>query len=346
MKRDEVRGLKAQEESVTCFEGAQPGNLYDRTARGGMTAQRESRRFLVPGGTTRRSTEGLIMDKKRKEPIAAEREALPALHIVDPSDQPDETAITPVPDKTAATPVPDETAPTPDDDLFLHDAITRKVRNPVLDHPLAAAEPAKMPPARFDTKWLLLAGIAAFALAAGAVALWKTSRNPVSMTPSPAPASAAVPPAPTPSAPAFPSTPTPVVPAAPAELSHIDISVRPAEATLVLDTDTAGGNRIKAEFAKDQRQHVVMASAPGYETFKKVISFANDVYLEIELKKKPGSVRRGAKPHASPSLTKATGKADTTPAANQGEEGGATLGPSEARRPAKKSIDEKDPYLP
>ncbi len=103
---------------------------------------------------------------------------------------------------------------------------------------------------------------------------------------------------------------------------------------------------MKADVPRDQRPHVIKASAPGYEAFKKVISFANDVYLEIELKRKTGSVRWGAKSHASEPLPNETSKTETAPAMKQTEEAGMTLGHPKAKRPAKKGIDEKDPYVP
>jgi hypothetical protein len=202
--------------------------------------------------------------------------------------------------------------------------------------PIEAARSARLPLLRrFDAKWLALAGVATFAIAAGAVALWKTSGKPDVTTPSPGPAPAAAPPQPAPSPVPFPSTP--VVALVPTKVpssatSHIEISVQPSDATLTLDGNTAGGNQIKADVPRDQGQHVVAALAPGYEPFKKIISFANDVYMEIELKRKPVPVHGGA-------WTKSEGK--TKPTQNQVEESGG----GQERRPAKK-IDEKDPYAP
>ncbi len=107
----------------------------------------------------------------------------------------------------------------------------------------------------------------------------------------------------------------------------------------MLDGIAAGGNRIRAEVARAEARHVVEAAAAGYEPFKKTISFATDVYLDIELKRKPVPVHgstRGRTPQAP-----SEAKRSQAPA----EDFGVTLERPAPRRPTKK-IDEKDPYAP
>lgn len=144
---------------------------------------------------------------------------------------------------------------------------------------------------------------------------------------------------------------------------HVEITVQPAEASLFLDNRMAGGNAIKMDVAKAKTVHVVQAKAPGYATFKKTISYANDTYLDIKLEKvevaqprikarpTPTAVTKEAKPEVKevkePKEVKEV-RSETRPApaaAAPVEDFGMTLQRPAPRRPTKR-IDETDPYAP
>jgi hypothetical protein len=137
---------------------------------------------------------------------------------------------------------------------------------------------------------------------------------------------------------------------------HIEITVQPAEAALLLDNRMAGGNAIKMDVTKAKTVHVVQARAPGYAPFRKTITYANDIYLDIKLEKvEAPAVQSRAKAHppqvAVPKETKPEVKEvkpETKPApavAAPVEDFGMTLQRPAARRPTKR-IDETDPYAP
>lgn len=148
--------------------------------------------------------------------------------------------------------------------------------------------------------------------------------------------------------------PRPVPP--PSGKRHIEITVQPAEAALLLDNRLAGGNAIKMDVARAKTSHVVQARAPGYAPFKKTITYANDIYLDIKLEKvEAPAVQARTKAHppqiAAQKETKPEVrevKPETRPApaaAAPVEDFGMTLQRPTTRRPTKR-IDETDPYAP
>lgn len=139
---------------------------------------------------------------------------------------------------------------------------------------------------------------------------------------------------------------------------RIEITVQPAEASLLLDNRLAGGNAIKMDVPKAKTPHVVQARAPGYAPFKKIITYANDIYLDIKLEKIEASTAqprtRAYSPTAAsrepketkPEVREVKNDPKPTPAAVAPvEDFGMTLQRPATRRPTKR-IDETDPYVP
>jgi hypothetical protein len=132
----------------------------------------------------------------------------------------------------------------------------------------------------------VIAGVLAVAVVAGLFIFFPPGR-----TKRTTPPSGEAPPVPAPAkdeeaAPAKPTVLPIIVPAATQpDTRHVQITVQPAGASLFLDNKVAGGNLIKMDVARSQSSHVVQAKAPGHVPFKKTISFANDVYLDIKLEK-------------------------------------------------------------
>jgi hypothetical protein len=125
-------------------------------------------------------------------------------------------------------------------------------------------------------------------------------------------------------------------------VSHIEITVLPAESLLSLDDRTFGGNSIRMNVPRSRTFHLVQARAPGYVPFKRSISFASDVELTIKLSpqpepapERPTAAQAGAQPRVEVKTT------PTVPA----EDFGMTLQPPARRRPTVK-MDESDPYVP
>jgi hypothetical protein len=137
---------------------------------------------------------------------------------------------------------------------------------------------------------------------------------------------------------------------------HIEITVQPAEAALLLDNRLAGGNAIKMDVAKAKGFHVVQARAPGYAPFRKTITYANDIYLDIKLEKvEAPAAQARTKTHPQQLATQKETKPEvrevkpeTKPAPTAAapvEDFGMTLQRPATRRPTKR-IDETDPYAP
>jgi len=142
-----------------------------------------------------------------------------------------------------------------------------------------------------------------------------------------------------------PSTVTVPVKAPSHETVHLEIQVEPSEAELTLDGRAVGGNRLRAEHPKDRSIHFVRASAPGFVPFSQIVSFDNDVRLNIELRRARYPVQGGAKPH--PQQIRSESKSDwkAMPQSGQVEEPGTNMEHPALRR-ASIQIDERDPYTP
>jgi hypothetical protein len=250
---------------------------------------------------------------------------------------------------------PDDTPEVkPAEEFPVHEATTRKVQFPQLYSGTARASP------RFSMPWsaarrnkrklkvLAVAAAAAIGVGASVVVFWKVANKPVdNLSPTTTVPTPVISPMKTEPVPAsrHTATPTPRKPSAP-DISHIQIRVRQTKATLTLDEGAVEGNRLEADVAKDQKIHVLSASAPGYISVKKIVSFAKDVYLEIDLKKAPPSPRGMAKRHPTQPAAKAKADPRSDSPPKQVEEYGMTLERPTIRRPPNKKMDEKDPYAP
>jgi len=137
--------------------------------------------------------------------------------------------------------------------------------------------------------------------------------------------------------------------------SHIEITVQPADAVLSVDKHVAGGNLVKMDISPSHTLHVVHASASGYVAFKKTISYAKDVFLDIKLEKTQPLVRAVARDRPSPPFEAeprgneakaiAPVRPSVAPASPDVEDFGMDLKRPNTNRPTKK-MDETDPYSP
>ncbi len=263
-------------------------------------------------------------------------------------------------------PLGDVTGATPGVDFPTSEAITRKVLDPPKSSPLLwdpnsvdlpASGPAQALPLangaftagqkQLLTRRLLIPAAVVVAVTTVAIGLWKRGQGPVARPPLSAqvPASAASP-AKSINMPDPPPSTVPIPVTAPShETIRLEIQVEPPEAKLTLDERMVAENRLRAEVPKDRTIHVVRASAPGFIPFSQIVSFTNDVRLNVELRRARTPVQRGAKPH--PRQIESESKTDqkSMPQPNQGEEPGMNMERPALRR-ASKQIDERDPYTP
>lgn len=225
-------------------------------------------------------------------------------------------------------------------------AAAETLGRPVVDPPLLEAPPPLLQP-----KWVAVAGVVAVA-AVAVFFIVRGSGKPTQGTPKAMPAPvpvAATPPAPT-------VRPLPVVVAppppdpAPAPVKrHVEISVEPEGATLSLDDHELAGPRIEMDVAGADTTHVVRAEAPGHVPFKKTISFADDVHLDIRLRRyerpRPAPVAAQPPPPREERKPEPKREVKAAPASAMVEDFGMDLQrPAPKRQP--KRIDETDPYTP
>jgi hypothetical protein len=152
----------------------------------------------------------------------------------------------------------------------------------------------------------------------------------------------------------------PGAPAVSAEASqpakrHIEITVQPARASLSLDKRAAEGNQIKMDVPPSRILHMVQATAPGHIPFKKTISYADDVYLQIKLEKVEAPTQNiaatmlspqvAAQPRGNDTKPDMKGEPRVAPSAPAVEEFGMNLEHPITRHSTKK-MDETDPYAP
>jgi hypothetical protein len=158
----------------------------------------------------------------------------------------------------------------------------------------------------------------------------------------------------------FPTEAQPGTPATPTEAfqparRHVEITVQPAKASLSLDKHAAEGNQIKMDVPQSLTLHMVQATAPGHIPFKKTVSYANDVYLEIKLEKSEAPPQHLAAKVLSPQVTapqrgndtklEVKGEPRVAPSGPAVEEFGMNLERPTPKRSTKK-MDETDPYAP
>jgi hypothetical protein len=188
-------------------------------------------------------------------------------------------------------------------------------------------------PAKQKHKGLIVIAAVMVCGVVGNVALWRKSRERAMPTQAMAlPAEEHAPTLSAREAPPVPGALAPTIAPLP-EGCHVEITVQEAGAQLVLDGNVAAGNQIKLDVPKDDKLHLVEASAPGFLPFKRQVSFARDVFLTIALQKQRGSAPKRE-------LTAGV-KLDGKHADDQGMSSRSNV----AKRPASK-IDEDDPYAP
>jgi hypothetical protein len=234
----------------------------------------------------------------------------------------------------------------------------------------AVIQPAASPQALGRSKALLIvAGAVVTGALAGAIVFFPGAKtfgkksSPVSVIPTAVtPVKPEVTPWPNPVVErVFPSEAAPPgAPAVPTEASqsakrHIEITVQPAKASLSLDKRAAEGNQIKMDVSPSRILHMVQATAPGHIPFKKTISYADDVYLEIKLEKAEAPIQHvaapilspqvAAQPHGSDPKPDVKGEPRVAPSAPAVEEFGMNLEHPMTRHSTKK-MDETDPYAP
>ena len=202
-------------------------------------------------------------------------------------------------------------------------------------HLFPAPDPdSSVTPGHGRRKGLAVIGIIVVAGVLGNVALWRSSE--ARPSPPALPVTAAVSPQVIVAEPEqrheAPATAAAVPEIAPLpEMAHVEIKVHQPQANLVLDGRSAGANQLKVEVPKDDGEHEIMASAPGYLPFKRTVSFAQDILLAIDLQK----MRAGALPRR---------KAEVKNSSKRTDDSGMSPRPA-AKRPMS-NIDESDPYAP
>jgi len=243
--------------------------------------------------------------------------------------------------QSAATPIPSEAS------SFLLDA-TSVVDMSTLVRSQASPRWLKVGKRLLSNRRILIPAAVFVGVATVTLGLWKRSPKPVARAaslsgevhpPAAPPVGANDSPEPTPS-----KVPVPVKETS-AETIRLDIQVEPSEAKLSLDENAVEGNRLLAEVPKDRIIHVLRASAPGFIPFSQIISFANDVQLNVELRRARGPVHVVARPHPQQVESKPKTDSKAKPQSSQEEEPGMNMERPAVRRTSKQ-IDERDPYTP
>jgi len=132
-------------------------------------------------------------------------------------------------------------------------------------------------------------------------------------------------------------------------LSHIEISVLAENAELMLDGNAVEGNKLELDVPTDQVPHALEVSAPGFAPLKRMVSFAKDLYLVIELQRAAPSRPVAASPSPAPAVAAKPAKPQKTGRARTPteptDEFGSPFAPTPPKRPTT-TIDETDPYAP
>jgi len=124
--------------------------------------------------------------------------------------------------------------------------------------------------------------------------------------PAPAPAAAAIAPA-TATAPA---APTPLVTKV-VDTVELSVAVSPSHAQVLIDGELMPSNPFLGRFARSTTMHRIRAVAPGYEPRERLVTFADNVLLDLSLTPRPGAVAAGvvAPPPKEPPVL----RVETTP---------------------------------
>jgi serine/threonine-protein kinase len=125
---------------------------------------------------------------------------------------------------------------------------------------------------------------------------------------------------------------------------QLTIQVQPREATVTLDGKMLNNNPFQGEVPLERRTHVVQASAAGFTTMERTITFAEDTRVDISLSQ--NHVHRSRRRDSARAVEAAAQPRRIEPAGQPRR-----IEPGmELRRPATpaahRQIDEKDPYAP
>jgi serine/threonine-protein kinase len=172
----------------------------------------------------------------------------------------------------------------------------------------------------FKPRWMRQGAVALAAMGIGSImiaaGLQRNGAGP-SLAASVEPLAAASIPA-TPAA-APPRSGTPTTESSPEDPSFVWLSVRvnPPMAVAFLDGKQLTGNPFRAEVAKDSRMHLVRAAAHGYRMAERVVTFSNDVDLEITLHEASAPPRSRAAENLPPDTDAAPGASAETIETNE-----------------------------
>lgn len=129
------------------------------------------------------------------------------------------------------------------------------------------------------------------------------------------------------------------------------LSATPSEATLTLDGVTVDGNPFRTKIDRDDRMHVVRATAPGYAPLERAISFAADAEVALALSRAAAPPVAGPRPGAVTAAPASAANSTPTAASPTAAPAPTTRGTAQAGddlrgKPAggRRNIDEKDPY--
>jgi serine/threonine protein kinase len=118
---------------------------------------------------------------------------------------------------------------------------------------------------------------------------------------------------------------------------HVRLHARPRSAIVMLDGQPLSSNPFVAALDRDDRMHIVTATADGYETASQGLIFDDDVDFQMDLR--PRWVHGIARPPIRAAVTPRSAPSEQSPHM----EPGVDLGPAHPRRGGH-AIDEADPY--
>jgi serine/threonine-protein kinase len=130
----------------------------------------------------------------------------------------------------------------------------------------------------------------------------------------------------------------------------VALSATPSQAVLTIDGVTVDANPFRAKVDRDERMHVVRATAPGYAAAERAVSFAADVDVALTLTRAVEPLHAGTTAvttgaiasSAKSSATAASPPPAATTTARATPQAGDDL---RAKSPAgRRTIDDKDPY--
>lgn len=119
------------------------------------------------------------------------------------------------------------------------------------------------------------------------------------------------------------------------ELVSVVVKATPKDATIAIDGARAESNPFEAKVERDGSLHRIRVEAPGYQVEERVVSFDDDVSLEVELAPRSGAARPSGGMGTPAGATTTTATPDAPPPATDPKKP-----PPRTARP----IDEKDPY--